>query len=309
VTPAQDVDLIDLAWSLDTDGHTTKAFAALDLALSSESNVADALELKGHLLRSRGELRPAAKVFDELARRDPEHSYARYLSDLLSDAHPSLPAARPAPWPAPYVRLENFLDRARHNEVMALLASRATAFEPSTVGVMGANGREPRVDLNSRLSFRLTEVGPIAHWLLPLIKEPLRTIGALLGIAPFAMGQIELKCTAYGDGNFFSVHSDSVYHPTRRISFVYYFHRSPKPYSGGALLLYDGDVENAGRYFPDRVTRLETLDNSIVFFPSSAYHEVARVVSNSGHFEDARFTFAGHVHALGDNAPVNAPPS
>jgi Rps23 Pro-64 3,4-dihydroxylase Tpa1-like proline 4-hydroxylase len=33
-----------------------------------------------------------------------------------------------------------------------------------------------------------------------------------------------------------------------------------------------------------------------VFFPSGTFHEVTRVASPSGRLEDARFTFAGHVH-------------
>ena len=193
---------------------------------------------------------------------------------------------------------------------------------------MGPNGREPRrlagggrtkqkwvvadfarKDGLGERSFRLAEVSPIAQWLRPLVEARLPAIAALLGIAPFAVGEIELKCTAYGDGNFFGVHSDRLFHPTRRISFVYYFHHLPKPYSGGALLLYDGDVGNASRYFGDRLTRVETLDNSVVFFPSGAFHEVTRVVSPSGRFEDARFTFAGHVHDRDEAAPTNATPA
>jgi SM-20-related protein len=299
------VDLLTLANSLSVAGETDRALAVLDIAASANTDAAQAFELKGDLLRSRGELQLAAEAFDQVARRQPDHPSARYLSDLLAGSHPPIPAVRPAPWPSPFVRVENFLNQSRHREVLRLVTSRAHAFEPSTVGATGPNGREPRVILDSRTSFRLVEIDSVAAWLRPLIEERLSPVMVSLGVAPFTIGQVELKCTAYGDGNFFAVHSDSLHQPTRRISFVYYFHQLPKRYSGGALLLYDGDVADPSRYFPDRVTRLETLDNSIVFFPSGAYHEVARVVSPSGAFEDSRFTFAGHVHVCdaGESAP------
>lgn len=297
MTPANGIDLVDLASSLDAAGQTEKAFTVLDLAVAESARAIDALELKGQWLRARGDLRRAAEVFDQLSRRQPEHRSARYLAALLAGSHLAIPDSRPAPWPSAFVRLEDFLDDARHRELLELVTRSASAFEPSTVGVMGANGREPRVDLGSRTSFRLTDVGPVARWLRPLVEERLPTIRTLLGVAPFALKEIELKCTAYGDGHFFGAHSDSRYQPSRRISFVYYFHHLPKRYSGGALLLYDGDRADPAKYFTDRLTRLETLDNSVVFFPSGSYHEVERVVSPSGRLEDARFTFAGHVQA------------
>jgi hypothetical protein len=303
VTQEGGLDYLDLAWSLDVAGQTAKALAVLDVAVSRESRVAEALALKGDLLRSQGQLQEAAEVFDLLARREPDHPRARYLARLLAGDNPPMPGVRPAPWPSPFVRIENFLDGGRHGELLALVTSGSSVFEPSTVGAMGAGGVAPRVDVESRLSFQLTDIGPVARWLRELIAEQLPAVRAQLSVGPFAVGKMDLKCTAYGDGNFFAVHSDNLLHPTRRISFVYYFHHLPKHYAGGALLLFDGDPSDPLRYYHDRATRIETLDNSIVFFPSGSYHEVTRVVSPSGRFEDARFTFAGHVHVRADDTP------
>jgi hypothetical protein len=200
------------------------------------------------------------------------------------------------------VRIEDFLDGARHDELLDFVTDPASAFEPSTVGGMGANGPEPRVDPAVRVSFRIGGIGPVAQWLRPAIEACLPSIGTRLGIAPFDAAPLELKCTAYGNGHFFRAHSDSRHHPTRRISFVYYFHHLPKRYSGGALLLYDGDAADPTRFMPDSVTRLETLDNSIVFFPSRTFHEVTPVVSPSGRLADGRFTFAGHMHIADEEA-------
>ena len=298
------MDWLALANSLDAAGETDRALAVLDVAVSADSSTNEALVLKGNLLRSRGELRRAAEVFDLLGRRDPDHPYARYLAGLLNGLSPALPDVRPSPWPSPFVRLEDFLDPVRHGDLLRLVTSEQCTFEPAAVSAMGATGSESRVDLDRRISSRLTDIAPVALWLRPLIAELLQSITVRLRIAPFTVSEIELKCNVYGDGSFFKVHSDSLNIPTRRISFVYYFHQMPKAYSGGALLIYDGDVADPTRYFTDHVTRIETLDNSIVFFPSGAYHEVTRVVSPSGRFEDARFTFSGHVHAVDGDSVV-----
>jgi SM-20-related protein len=296
-SPAADY-LLALASALEAAGDGNRAAKVRDLAAAREARAADAVSRKGDLLRSQGQLRQAADVFVLVDHRQPDHPRARYLSALLQGLDAPLPALRPAPWPAAFVRIEDFLDHVRHDEILDLRTSPGHAFEPSTVGGIGPHGPEPRVDLAVRNSFRVTKIASVSEWLGPLIETCLPAISARLGVAPFPVAAIELKCTAYGDGSFFRVHSDSRNHPLRRISFVYYFHQQPKPYTGGALLLYDGDVADPTRYFEASHTRLETLDNSIVFFPSGTYHEVTPVVSPSGRWEDARFTIAGHVHTF-----------
>src|SRR5476649_778430 len=77
VMSAPAMDWLTLASSLDAAGETDRALAVLDVAVSADSSANEALELKGNLLRSRGELRQAAEVFDLLGRRDPDHPYAR----------------------------------------------------------------------------------------------------------------------------------------------------------------------------------------------------------------------------------------
>lgn len=297
MTATKTLNLVDLARSLDAAGQGDRALTVLDRAVSRDDEADAALALKADMLRSRGALRLAAETFQVVAERNARHPFARYLSDLLSGRPSPLPDARPAPWPSPFVRLEHFLDGARHDELLALVSQQASAFEPSTVGVAVGNGREPRVVPDARTSYRLAAIEPVAEWMRPLVAARIPMVFAQLGVAPFEPAEIEIKCTAYGDGNFFLAHSDNLGHPTRRISYVYYFHSLPKRYTGGALILYDGNVADPSRFYPDRFTRLDTVDDSIVFFPSGIVHEVDRVVSPSGRFEDARFTLAGHVHA------------
>jgi Rps23 Pro-64 3,4-dihydroxylase Tpa1-like proline 4-hydroxylase len=94
--------------------------------------------------------------------------------------------------------------------------------------------------------------------------------------------EIELYVHAYNDGTRFARHSDA--HGggnwRRRISCVYYLHRRPRGFEGGALIVYDGR---------GRAHSLEPVHNSAIFFPSHLIHEVLPVTCQSGDFEDSRF--------------------
>jgi Rps23 Pro-64 3,4-dihydroxylase Tpa1-like proline 4-hydroxylase len=72
---------------------------------------------------------------------------------------------------------------------------------------------------------------------------------------------------------------------SRELTFVYYGHREPLPFTGGELRMIDGD---AATIVPHQ--------NSIVFFPSHYLHEVMPIYCPSGRFEDSRLTFNGWLH-------------
>ena len=57
----------------------------------------------------------------------------------------------------------------------------------------------------------------------------------------FEMTRMESQITASNDGDYFRVHNDSTHAnwPSREITFVYFFHREPCPFTGGELVLYD----------------------------------------------------------------------
>ena len=75
-------------------------------------------------------------------------------------------------------------------------------------------------------------------------------------------------------------------------SAVYYFHRSPKSFSGGALRLYSFEASEERGTFVD----IEPTNDTLVFFPSWFPHEVRPVVCPSGRFEDSRFAINCWVH-------------
>lgn len=81
----------------------------------------------------------------------------------------------------------------------------------------------------------------------------------------------------------------------RELTYVYYFYREPKPFSGGELLLYDSKIENNYYVQADSFKTVEPRNNSIVFFPSRYLHEVKLVSCPSKAFADSRFTINGWI--------------
>ena len=110
-------------------------------------------------------------------------------------------------------------------------------------------------------------------------------------------GDIEAQLTAHNDNNFYKVHNDSGSADTahRVLTFVYYFNRQPKAYSGGELRVYDHKVANGYHYAAETFRTIEPTDNSMVFFASEEMHEVLMVKCPSRVFMDSRFTINGWV--------------
>ena len=96
---------------------------------------------------------------------------------------------------------------------------------------------------------------------------------------------------------FYKVHKDSGKKHgtgTRKITFVYYFHNLPRQFTGGDLLLFDTDLKK-NKYI-DKSTRIEPLNNSVLFFPSDFYHLVTPVLCETDRIENGRFTINGWLN-------------
>jgi Rps23 Pro-64 3,4-dihydroxylase Tpa1-like proline 4-hydroxylase len=83
---------------------------------------------------------------------------------------------------------------------------------------------------------------------------------------------------------------------SRRISCVYYFHPTPRRYGGGELRLYDTWDMPTGTTGAASWTTVTPQDNSLVVFPSNAFHEVRPVHPESESFADSRFAVTIWFH-------------
>jgi SM-20-related protein len=144
-----------------------------------------------------------------------------------------------------------------------------------------------------RRSRVLLDAGPFHEVIAERIKFYFTRIVEGLECSHFDVARVESQITASNDGDYFRLHSDNTRGcaPSREISYVYFFHREPKPFHGGELVLYDPQVVIGERINPEQ--------NDIVFFRSSCLHEILPVGCSSSRFCDSRFTINGWIHRRG----------
>lgn len=156
-----------------------------------------------------------------------------------------------------------------------------------------------RVDRRGRNSFSLEKGAPMGDWALRLHQRYAELAPQLmeaLGVAPFALSDVDIDLVVYNDGSFYGPHIDVASGALRRaaadrvITTVYYFHGEPKGFEGGALRLHSLLPGADGkRAFVD----IPPEQNSLVAFAATALHEVLPVRCPSGEFRDSRFAING----------------
>jgi SM-20-related protein len=107
-----------------------------------------------------------------------------------------------------------------------------------------------------------------------------------LGIPAVLNYDIDVQLTAHNDGDYFKEHTDCGHEETnnRVLTFVYYFNKEPKPFSGGELLINEGNK-----------VLIEPENNMIVFFNPNHRHAVQTVHCQENIFSNSRFTLNGWI--------------
>jgi Rps23 Pro-64 3,4-dihydroxylase Tpa1-like proline 4-hydroxylase len=187
-----------------------------------------------------------------------------------------------------YAAIDNFLTPAENQQLFDYVCQKQADFVPTTTSTNADNYRRSLV-LHSFPEFR--------ELIVNKIQKLIPDVWAKLNMEPFPIGQIESQLTMHNDGNFYKVHNDngSPDTATRILTYVYYFNREPKAFSGGDLVIYDSKIQ--GKYYVkgDTFKTVEPRNNVIVFFHSRYMHEVLPVRCDSKEFADSRFTINGWV--------------
>lgn len=193
---------------------------------------------------------------------------------------------------------KDFLTKRELRGLTKYVLAHEADFTPSTVIPDGVPNAETDLSYRkSRVLYDLGEYGPLVQErLLALLPEVL----AVFQRDEFPISNVDIQLTASNHGDFFKVHRDNssiepLDIPLREVSYVYYFHREPKAFSGGQLRLYnskDGEVENSGK---QRARMIMPRQNILVLFPSSYDHEVLPVKCPTEEFANSRFTVNGWV--------------
>ena len=252
-------------------GLFEQAEAALRRRLAACPDDAEALLRLGDLHRGEGRLEAALDACRRVAELRPGHPKASWLCAVLGGANLPEPPPAQAVWPVPFVRVRNFLPPDEHQTLLALML---------------ASYADTKARDNSETNDRIVdEVRPgFEPRLRRLVAKALPRLWAG-GLGAYC---VELHVGTYQAGQFHAVHTDfdDTDLAPRAISYVYYLHRRPKSFSGGDLLLHDGEVANTH-------TRIEPLDNSIVLFPSHCVHEVTLVEAGPTDFDTGCFPVYG----------------
>jgi SM-20-related protein len=285
---------VDLNQAIAQSGLLEKAEARLKQKLALNPYDVKMLETLGHTYRRKGDLRAAAGIFGQLCDQDPQHPTAAYLHAVLSGM--SLPTREPEiwPWPVPFVRIEHFLPQNQRDRLLDLACDNQNAFEPmklykpsETGHIMTYQDRDVR-----------HQVGLIGNPEVDAIVKP-RVVDILPGLLPrlqappFPIGDTTLQLVLSHDGHYGKAHADDL-DSRIKVTFIYYFHKQPKAFSGGELLFYDTDLTNR-TYNAARYTQINHEDNVLLIFPSPYAHAITPVRCNSEAFEDGRFAVSGFV--------------
>lgn len=128
-------------------------------------------------------------------------------------------------------------------------------------------------------------------------------LAARLELQPFALRYVESQLTASNDGHYYRLHSDAgpEQAEARVLTCVYYFFRQPRPFSGGALRLYDALEQGGQRQPMARYQAFEPVSNRLLVFRSTAHHELMRIRCPSRQFADSRFAVTNWL--LSSKAP------
>jgi SM-20-related protein len=195
----------------------------------------------------------------------------------------------------PCVVLEGFLLPGERHSLLRFVLSHAAEFEAAGVVTQDLAARAVR--RSSRRARVLWNAGKIGGVVRHRVRSYLPWILEKLGIPPFRVARLEAQITASNHGDFFRKHMDNSYgvHRRRVLSYVYYFHRTPRRFAGGELLLYPTWLEDGKVVFTTKPRTITPRQNRIVFFPSNVLHEIRKVRCPSRELADSRFTVNGWV--------------
>jgi SM-20-related protein len=185
------------------------------------------------------------------------------------------------------MRMRNFLPREVYGALLTYVLENETRFVGSSVL---SNDPEYR---NSTVLYDFPEYQQMFR---TARRAATPQICEAIGVPSFAIDHIECQLTATTHKGYFKPHNDNsagVGH--RKVTFVYYFHREPRPYNGGEIRFFGHNPLGPDTADARHMLELLPVPNSVVFFDSSCFHEVRDVLCQTPGFANARFTVNGWI--------------
>ncbi|MFJ2113557.1 MULTISPECIES: 2OG-Fe(II) oxygenase [unclassified Streptomyces] len=205
---------------------------------------------------------------------------------------PRSPVCTDAIWrqPVTVCRITQFLGGRTSGALLErAIASTDDTLKPSMI-------RDQELDPDFRRSRSRQDFA--APELLAAIDEVAEAVEHTLGVS-CRHTEPSYSLNVHNDGDFYRPHQDTSteFAPRRLLTFVYYLHRTPRPFDGGALRVFDVALPlhtDATGKWEERTWRdWEPEHDSIVFFRPTAWHEVRPVNCPSRQHADSRFAING----------------
>lgn len=194
--------------------------------------------------------------------------------------------------PSPLICIDGFLPREAMQSLHCHACEIRGRFRPEIQHSTRPGERPSRAEALFAHDFTV-----MREELLAMVDERLAEWQRLLGLPAFRADKSRLRLTAQQGGGFLTAHADNtapVGEAGRAITWLYYFGEDPPRRSGGDLLVLDTDL-TAGTHSDSWLTRIESLPNRLVAFPSWYHHAVTPTAMQTDDFAAARFAVAGHV--------------
>jgi SM-20-related protein len=202
-----------------------------------------------------------------------------------------------AAWPRsartiPIMLYDEFLVAEELHDLLGYSLRNAQGFVRSEI--LGYGGRSAP-DSQYRRSRVLFKLGPYEALFRRRLLTFLPHVLMAMGKQSFPVVDLEIQLTASNHAEFFRAHTDNDDDEVRgrELTFVYFFHREPRRFTGGELKIFDTVKPEGGSTATERFQLIYPLQNQIVFFPSSFLHEILPVTCPSRAFADSRFTVNG----------------
>ncbi|NEP46170.1 MAG: hydroxylase [Okeania sp. SIO2H7] len=189
-----------------------------------------------------------------------------------------------------YISIDNFLTPEENQYALDVALQKQKDYIESSTTTQANNYRKSYV-LFAQFYPELSE------FIKGKVVATLPEILSKLNHRYFPISEIEIQLTAHNDGCFYKMHNDagSEKTATRELTYVYYFHKEPKAFSGGELKFYDTELKGNVVNTLQNYKLIEPINNRIIFFNSRSRHEVLPVICQSKAFEDSRFTLNGWI--------------
>jgi len=193
------------------------------------------------------------------------------------------------------LKVPNFLTKEERDDLFASICTHQNLFQPLGIPDPDGGGTlhislEPENIHSPEVEALQNACRIVSDRMLEILPQVFET----LAVDPFPVSQINLSIGNGLDGHTGSPHTDES-GGRNKVSLLYYLHKNPKIFEGGALEFFKKEEDSQLGYNESAFAKIEHEDNLFIAFPSETFHGVTDLSLDSTQFEDGRFVIVGFI--------------